>query len=423
MAQWPHADPKLPGGSRVPSMLSHIDMNSRVAQLAVGLLGAGLIACCVLFVRTPGESAAVPGHAEDRSATFGAPGQSNTASPATQGPADPESVKRAVDKGLAFLRRSQDKTTGAWVENIGYKLNSEYVTTNSGKPHLGVTALALMAFLSGGHLPGRGEYAEVVQRGIDFVLECVDPETGFINRDGSRMYSHAFAMLLLAEVYGMTHREDLKEKLQRAVDVTVKSQNAHGSWRYLLYSSESDMSITVCQVMGLRAARNKGIRVPKTVIDRACDYVVRSAYKNPASPEYGGFKYQEKDRSRTSFALTSAGIASLYHSGTYEHELIQAGLQYLKSEMGELSRHFGGRQGHYFYWYGHYYGCQVFFMAGNDKPEMWQWYWDRMSRELVTNQEADGSWNCLVGPGPAFATAVASIILQIPNQYLPILHR
>ncbi|MSR74265.1 MAG: prenyltransferase [Planctomycetes bacterium] len=345
----------------------------------------------------------------------------------TSGPrtktADPERVRRAVDKGLTWLRRAQDKTTGAWVENIGYKLNSEFVVTEASKPHVGVTSLALMAFLSGGHLPGRGQYADVVERGIDFVLSSVDAETGYISRDGTRMYSHAFATLLLAEVYGMTHREDLKEKLQRAVDVTVKSQNSHGSWRYLLYSSESDMSITVCQIMALRAARNKGIRVPKTVIDRAYDYVVRSAYKNPASPEYGGFKYQEKDRSRTSFALTSAGVATLYHSGVYEHQLIQAGLQYLRNEIAEVSRHYGGRQGHYFYWYGHYYACQVFFMAGNDNADLWQFYWDRMSRELPDNQEADGSWNNLVGPGPAFSTAVASIILQIPNQYLPILHR
>ncbi len=380
--------------------------NNAAALALAFTIGAGALA----FTLVPSSVATVT---RDESATV---------RPALR-TADPERVRRSVEKGLAWLRRAQDKTTGAWSENIGYKLNSEFVVTEAQKPHVGVSSLALMAFLSGGHLPGRGQYADVVERGIDFVLSCVDPETGYISRDGTRMYSHAFATLLLAEVYGMTHREDLKEKLQRAVDVTVKSQNSHGSWRYLLYSSESDMSITVCQIMALRSARNKGIRVPKTVIDRAYDYVVRSAYKNPAAPEYGGFKYQEKDRSRTSFALTSAGVATLYHSGVYEHQLIQAGLQYLRSEIADVSRHFGGRQGHYFYWYGHYYACQVFFMAGNDNPDQWQFYWDRMSRELPDNQEADGSWSNLVGPGPAFSTAVASIILQIPNQYLPILHR
>jgi prenyltransferase beta subunit len=91
------------------------------------------------------------------------------------------------------------------------------------------------------------------------------------------MYSHAFATLFLAEVYGMTHRAEVREKLQKAVDFIVNSQNAEGAWRYEPYAAESDMSIVVCQVIALRAARNIGIRVPKSVVDRAARYVVDSA--------------------------------------------------------------------------------------------------------------------------------------------------
>jgi len=333
---------------------------------------------------------------------------------------DRSRVRAAVGRGLEYLRRSQDRTTGGWVQDVGFKFNSDYQRTALSKPHVGVTSLALMAFLSGGHLPSRGRHGDVVQRGTDFILASVDPDSGYISRDGTRMYSHAYATLFLAEIFGMTHRADVKEKLQRAVDLTVKAQNEHGSWRYNPFSPESDMSITVCQIMALRAARNIGIRVPKATVKRAVSYVERSAYSNPSSSDYGGFKYQEKGHARTSFSITSAGVATLNHAGTYDSDLIKAGISYLRSEMMRQYRHY---KWHFFFWYGHYYAAQVFFFAGDSNNEQWKWYWSRISRMLLEGQQADGSWRNSIGPGPAFSTAVASIILQVPNQYLPIFHR
>ena len=50
------------------------------------------------------------------------------------------------------------------------------------------------------------------------------------------------------------------------------------------------------------------------------------------------------------------------------------------------------------------------------------WY-DRVQEDLLAIQRADGSWRNRVGPGDAFSTAVACILLQIPKQYLPIFQR
>src|SRR5580765_6743138 len=104
-------------------------------------------------------------------------------------------------------------------------------------------------------------------------------ENGYITRDGTRMYSHAFATLFLAEVYGMTRRADIKRALQRSVNLIVDSQNAEGGWRYKPFQRESDMSITVCQVLALRSARNVGIHVPITTIKNAQQYVYRSGVR------------------------------------------------------------------------------------------------------------------------------------------------
>jgi hypothetical protein len=186
------------------------------------------------------------------------------------------------------------------------------------------------------------------------------------------------------------------------------------------------MSITVCQIMALRAARNIGLPVPKTTIDRAQAYVDRSAIKNRSHSKYGGFRYQESGDLRTSFPLTAAGLATLFHAGVYgENNLMDAGIAYLRTQLRPFTRRHQ-RSGHYFFWYGQYYASQVFFFASDNRRHRGIWkdfYWPYMSTTLLRMQKTDGSWPQVTGPGENFSTAIATIILQIPNQYLPIFQR
>ena len=71
---------------------------------------------------------------------------------------------RAAEKGLKFLAEHQLED-GSWPGDVGYKLEDSYRVWNKSSSHVGVTALAGMAFLAGGHVPGRGPYAEVVEKG------------------------------------------------------------------------------------------------------------------------------------------------------------------------------------------------------------------------------------------------------------------
>ena len=337
----------------------------------------------------------------------------------------------AVERGLAWLAANQS-ADGSWPGKIGYKLNSNYNVTASDRGHLGVTALACMAFLAGGHLPGRGAYGPVVERGLAFVLSCVQDD-GYITHSGTRMYDHAFATLFLAEICGMTHREDVKKQLQKAVDFIVKSQNQEGGWRYEPYAVESDMSIVVCQVIALRAARNIGIRVPKSTVDRAARYVVDSAVTRDNSEpvgnrfngygnDIGTFHYQRDVHSRSSFPLTAAGVTALHGLGIYSDELIKKGLDYLARNLSTFDNDpENRRRGHYYFWYGHYYAVQAMYTAGSP---YWEPYFEELRRVLLEMQsKRDGSWPNEVGPGPAFGTAVAVLILEIPYRFLPIFQR
>lgn len=335
---------------------------------------------------------------------------------------------RAVERGLAWLA-SQQAADGSWSADIGFKLNDSYKATGSG-PHVGVTALAGLAFLAAGHQSGRGDYGRCIDQALGFLLSCSSPD-GYITFKKSRMYSHAFATLFLAEAYGMSWRPDLRERLQRAVDFIVGSQNEEGGWRYEPMADDSDMSIVVCQVLALRAARNIGIHVPKSTVDRAARYVVDSSIDDDVIPEHmrsflpqselGAFRYQKGSASRSSFPLTAAGVTALYGLGIYSDDKIRAGLDYLQRSMDSFTYRYGEQaDGHYFFWYGHYYGVQAMYTAGG---RHWETYYEKLRRQLLAMQASDGSFPNSVGPGKPFGTAMAVLILQIPYRFLPIFQR
>ena len=332
-------------------------------------------------------------------------------------------AEAAVERALAFLARRQ-QPNGAYEDGIGRKVNTTYLKQDG--DHVGVTALVGMAFLSNGSTPGRGPYGRQVQGCVDFVLSTVNPQ-GFVTNDGSRMYSHAFATLFLAEVYGMAPSVEVRNGLRRAVDLIVASQNEQGGWRYLPGAKDSDLSITVCQVQALRAARNVGVQVPVGTIEGAIRYVKRSYIRQGANLQNtpGGFWYQVYENfpfrpSRTSFALTAAGVTALYGAGVYDGPEINGGLRYLFSHRNRPQAH--EMESTFDYFYGHYYAVQAFFQAGDggQVPYWSQWY-PYVRDQIVRGQKSEGYWQDLVGQN--YATAMACIILQIPYRYLPIFER
>jgi len=302
----------------------------------------------------------------------------------------PELVQKAVRQGLDYLATHQNRD-GSWGGADATK-------------SIGITALTGMAFLSAGHVPGRGPYGEHLDRAVRFILQRVTT-SGFISADQrGRMYGHGFATLFLAEVYGLTLRPDVGSKLRLATALIVRTQKRDGGWRYRPNpKGSSDMSVTVCQVMALRAARNAGIQIPAQTIDRAITYVTRSANAD------GGFRYQVGRGSRSSYALTAAGVTALCGVGQYDSPRVRRGAEYLV-RLGVR------RSGHYFY--GHYYAAQAFHQVGGD---FWKNYYERIVRDLLGKQRASGEWQSATGN--SYGTAMAVMVLYMPAGYLPIFQK
>lgn len=308
-------------------------------------------------------------------------------------------AQKAIDLGLDFLARQQhdDGSFGSG----GYSRN------------VAVCGLAGMAFMSSGSTPGRGPYGGQVSRCIDFILDNAQ-DSGFIDVPGSSshgpMYGHGFATLFLAEAYGMSQRGDIREKLGKAVELIVNTQNGEGGWRYQPIRLEAaDISVTVCEVMALRAARNAGFYVPKETIDKSVEYVKRS--QNPD----GGFMYMLQGMGPSQFPRSAAGIVALYSAGIYEGPEIEKGLAYLMENIP--GRDAFNRESHYFY--GHYYAVQAMWHAGGD---YWTRWYPAIRDELCARQRPDdGAWSDSICQ--EYGTAMACLVLQMPNNYLPIFQR
>jgi len=311
-------------------------------------------------------------------------------------------MDEAIASGLEALSRQQREDGSFGGQRYG--------------SNAGITALACLAFMSDGSTPDRGPWSEPIRRGLEFILENVN-ETGLIAAETSHgpMYGHGFAALFLGEVYGMTlggpdagQAERVHDALVRSVRLIVQTQNDEGGWRYNPVPHDADISVTICQIMALRAARNAGIEVPKETIDRAVEYV--RACQNPD----GGFSYQLTGGG-SAWPRSAAGVASLFYAGIYDDDAIDEGLAYLNRAA------LPGRTNavsHYYY-YGHYYAAQTMYLAGG---EWWTTWWPAIRDELLEKQAPSGLW-VDSSPGPAYGTAMALIILQMPKRYLPIFQK
>src|SRR2546422_156455 len=187
-------------------------------------------------------------------------------------------AQQAIDQGLAFLSR--------WQHPDGSFGSLQY------QGNVAITSLAALAMMAGGHHPGRGAYGDVVTKALRYVLDRSNG--GYLvssNASHGPMYGHGFGTLFLAEVHGMVHDKELRERLRtvlkQAIQLILGSQNVEGGWRYTPSSKDADVSVTICQIMALRAARNAGFYVPKSTVDRCTEYVKRCQDRE------GGFRYQQ----------------------------------------------------------------------------------------------------------------------------------
>jgi hypothetical protein len=375
---------------------------SRGGDRGIERAGGGSRAATLLaapFLRPSGGQAPQPG--PGRAAADDRPGGGSPESvriddrPTGDSDVTPE-AQRAIAAGLGWLARRQN-SDGSFGSRT-YRRN------------IAVTSLSGLALMSSGSSPGRGPYGAKIDAALRYILENSGPAgllaVPNIETQGP-MYSHGFGTLFLAEAYGMSHRPELRERIHKAVRLIVDTQNAEGGWRYQPVPHDADLSVTICQINALRAARNAGFFVPKKTVDACIDYVRRS--QNPD----GGFRYMLSGGA-SAFPRSAAGIVALYSAAVYDAGEIDRGIAYIKQHRPGAGS--PGTYAHYFY--AHYYAAQAMWTRGGAD---WDDWYPAIRDDLIHRQSPEGAWRDIICD--EYATAMALLVLQMPNQLLPIFQR
>src|SRR5262249_25030971 len=176
-----------------------------------------------------------------------------------------------------------------------------------------------------------------------------------------QMYEHGLATLALVEMYGMDPDPELEEKTRKAVDLILRCQAPQGGWNYHPSPMNGDLSVSVMQIVAMRAADKAGIPVPAEKVERAIAYL--RAHANPAG---GGYGYNGPGAGPQTSA---AGTLSMQLLGKYDDPTVLRTLDYLAQfKPTDVKWHGYGTQ--YFYYF-HYYAIQAHYQAGGKHWNEW----------------------------------------------------
>lgn len=299
-----------------------------------------------------------------------------------------------------------------------------------------MTALAIMGLASIGMVPDLTDAkGRKVAAALAYVLDPQrrDVDGYFGNRDGSRMYGHGIVTLMLTEMLGMGVSDEQNKSIHAALvggielilaaQAIPKEPRARGGWRYKPDSRDSDLSISVWQLMALRSAKNDGLNVPGSAIESAVGYLKnsyaadRSGRRGNQSNEAptGGFCYIPGSRSPT-FTMTAAGLLAMQVCGRYDADEVRGSADFLLAK--------GPQTNDRFFYYGMYYYAQGMYQYGGRHAETAR---KRTAELLLPLQTNNGSFRAPggqeAGVGAVYTTALALLALTVRYHYLPIYQR
>lgn len=206
-------------------------------------------------------------------------------------PAGADGADVAVQRGVQFLL-TQQQADGS-VCDAGLR----------GRYSSALTGLSLLALVAAGHdLSDHSPEAFALRRAVDFLLRAdrQDREGYFGRADGSLMYGQGIVTLALAEMLQLRldpeKAGNARIRLQLAANQIIRAQGARkfhpeyvGGWRYQPADVESDVSVTVWQLLALRSAEKSGVPVPRAVADGVQDFLEYSFNQNNGHFAYSPF--------------------------------------------------------------------------------------------------------------------------------------
>jgi hypothetical protein len=327
-------------------------------------------------------------------------------------------TEKAVSAALKWLADNQ-AADGRWKAGDHGAGRDENVQghdrQNAGsKADSGVTGLALLAFLAGGHTHEEGPYKENVRRGLEYLLRT-QARDGNLGGEASTyefMYCHAMAACALSEAYGMTRDKQLRESLVRAIGYTVAAQDRRGGgWRYKP-GDPGDTSQLGWQLMSLKSAELAGIAIPDSTRRGIIKFL-----QSVSSGKNGGLASYRAGEQVLHSMTAEALVCWQFLGLSRNHPACNEAGDFL---LGELPGQ--GIKPNDYYWY---YGTLAMYQLQGD---YWQRWNDALQKTLLERQVKDGpfagTWNTdtVWGGygGRIYTTAIATLSLEVYYRFLPL---
>ena len=226
----------------------------------------------------------------------------------------PETVK-AIEKGLNYLAKTQ-RNDGSWLNNAG----------GYGVYPAVMTSLAGLAFLSNGSTPQSGRYARNVSKAMNYILNVAESNKadGLIAGPGSEsrsMYGHGFAMLFLAQCYGMDVGKETETRIR---DCPGQGRRGHGQ-----EPVRQRRRRQARRRMDLHARRRTPTRAPSPLRNcRPCEPAATPASRCPRAPSSGRCitsRYCQNARRRNLLLLRQQGLQPPGHFRGGDRLLLRGG--------------------------------------------------------------------------------------------------
>ena len=330
-----------------------------------------------------------------------------------------EKCEDAVVESLRWLQKTQNED-GSWV--TGQKV--------------GMTGLALLAYLGHCETAQSEEFGETVLNAINYLVGVSQDNNGKLAADFKEdhwCYEHSIAVYALAEAYTLCVKsfgeniEGLEDAVQTAGQFMINSQHQGGGWDYG-YKEDSarggDVSIVGWHMQALKACKYTGLDFKnlEKCSRLGLDYIERMQLPS------GAIGYASPQLGNGSDGTTLAAVGGLCFQiwKSSSTKVARKACKFIDDEMK-------------FDWstadsdlYGHYYAVQAMINHGGDA---WTKYNKLFRDQVLNNQNKDGSYKILnngqdinavaasfQGGSPFsvhYRTCLATLMLEAYYRFLP----
>ena len=341
-----------------------------------------------------------------------------------------KSSAAAIESGLEWLKNHQDED-GKW-DCDGFNKHDETGEQcdglGNGVHDVGVTGLALLAFLGDGSTMRAGPYKDVIKGGIKWLREQ-QGDNGLFGTNASNdfLYGHAIATYAMCEAYGLSNYTLLQKNAQQGINYLEYHRNPYAVWRYQPRDNDNDTSVTGWCIMAYESAKyfklqvNDGaIKLSETWLDQVTDANGRAGYTKagePSSRHVGD--HMTRFPPEKGEAMTAVSLFCRFFMGQdpKEKPTMKQAAELLKMRPPVYDTKSGSID--YYYWY---YATYAMYQMGG---EYWKNWSAKLNDAIVKPQRSDGNFKGSWDPidvwgedgGRVYSTATLVLTLEAYYRY------